>query len=183
MRLVTIATFGEAPQAHLARNALEAAGIQAAIADESLIGMDWLMSNAIGGVKVQVREEDAERAVAVLEESLGNTDPVDPQQLAEEAEAEPPEDETLQSAGAVDPPEPVVALPNREDYARRFVFASILAVFCAPAAFYAVYLFMNAMFSDGELSSRGRMNLWIGSVLTVAMLFFLWMAGILRMFF
>src|SRR5436309_3053264 len=98
-RLVTIATFDQAAQARLAQNALREAGIQAAVSDESLIAMDWLLSNAVGGVKVQVREEDAEKAVGVLErefgangELLGPAERVDPEELAAEAEAAAPEE-------------------------------------------------------------------------------------------
>ena len=65
-KLVTIATFDQPAQARLAQNALEAAGVQTAVNDESLVAMDWLLSNAVGGVKVQVWEEDADRAVGEI---------------------------------------------------------------------------------------------------------------------
>jgi hypothetical protein len=65
-RLVTIATFDQAAQARLAQNALEAKGIKAMVSDENLVAMDWLLANAVGGVKVQVWEEDADSAVVVL---------------------------------------------------------------------------------------------------------------------
>ena len=69
--MVTIATFDQAAQARLAQNVLQAAEIQAAVSDESLVAMDWLLSNAVGGVKVQVWEEDEDRAVATLEREFG----------------------------------------------------------------------------------------------------------------
>ena len=47
------------------------AGIAAAVTDESLVAMDWLLSNAVGGVKVQVWDEDAEKAVQLLESRFG----------------------------------------------------------------------------------------------------------------
>ncbi len=91
-KLVTIATFDLAGQAHIAKNALEAVGIKSVLADEQTVAMDWLLSNAIGGIKVQVLEEDAERAVAALEESLGSDEPVDEEMMAAEAEAAEKED-------------------------------------------------------------------------------------------
>src|SRR5687767_857231 len=98
-KLVTIATFDQAAQARLAENALTAAGIQATAGDETLVAMDWLLSNAVGGVKVQVWEEDADRAVGVLEtefgahgEGLGPAAAPDPAAFAAEAEAAAPED-------------------------------------------------------------------------------------------
>jgi hypothetical protein len=66
-RLVTIATASHAHEAHLLRGALEAEGIAVVLADEHLIAIDWLHSNAIGGVKVMVREGDVAAALAILE--------------------------------------------------------------------------------------------------------------------
>jgi rubredoxin len=64
--LQTIATFTSPWEAQLARAALEAEGIEAMIADEHLIRLYWALSNAIGGVKLQVRPDDAERATSLL---------------------------------------------------------------------------------------------------------------------
>src|SRR5262245_48491290 len=105
-RLVTIATFDQPAKARLAQNELTAAGIRATVADESTVALDWLLGNAIGWVKVQVLEEDAERAVAVLEETLGTDEEVDEEKLAAEAEAAGPEDEADEA-----PPKPIPAVP------------------------------------------------------------------------
>ena len=64
----TIATFTKPEEAHLLRIRLEAAGIQAYLQDENMIQMDLLASNAIGGVRVQVVDEDLEPAQKILEE-------------------------------------------------------------------------------------------------------------------
>ena len=76
---------------------LDEAGNQATISDESLVAMDWLLSNAVGGVKVQVWEEDADRAVGVLEQKLGAQgeglgETVSPEELAAEAAAATPDE-------------------------------------------------------------------------------------------
>src|SRR5262245_3733301 len=52
--LVTVGTFRDLPEAHALKMRLEAAGIPAYLADAELVAMDWLLSNAVGGVKVQV---------------------------------------------------------------------------------------------------------------------------------
>jgi hypothetical protein len=65
-RLVTVASFSTSPQAHACKLRLEAAGVRAYLADDNLIAMDWLLSNAIGGVKVQVADADVARARTVL---------------------------------------------------------------------------------------------------------------------
>ncbi len=62
----TIATFSLPHEAHMLRMRLEGAGIPAFLQDENTVQMDWLYSNAIGGVKVQVAEEDWHRAAEYL---------------------------------------------------------------------------------------------------------------------
>ena len=64
--LVTLATFDNSIKAELARSALANAGIDARLGDEDLATM--LPSNMVGGVKLIVREEDAERAIEIYRE-------------------------------------------------------------------------------------------------------------------
>ncbi|SMN11222.1 hypothetical protein SPBRAN_1462 [uncultured Candidatus Thioglobus sp.] len=66
MALVTIASFSFAHEAHIARAKLESEGIPAVLADEFTINMQWLYSNALGGVKVQVPPSCVERAIEIL---------------------------------------------------------------------------------------------------------------------
>ncbi len=68
-RLVTVGTFWNSVEAELARGRLEDAGIRAFLADETMVGMAWYLGNAIGGVKLQVGDGDAEAAREVLSES------------------------------------------------------------------------------------------------------------------
>lgn len=65
---VTIFTTFDAWEAHLARHTLERAGIEAFVADEHVVGVNWLYANALGGVKLRVRARDAEEAIRILEE-------------------------------------------------------------------------------------------------------------------
>jgi hypothetical protein len=69
--VITIATFSKPEEAHLFRTRLQAAGIPAYVQDEHLIQMDWLYSNAVGGVRVQIADEDIEAA----REFLANDSP------------------------------------------------------------------------------------------------------------
>jgi hypothetical protein len=62
----TIATFSKPEEAHLFRMRLEAAGIPAFVQDEYIVQMDWLYSNAIGGVRVQIADEDVSAAKEFL---------------------------------------------------------------------------------------------------------------------
>ena len=64
---VVVRAFTHPHEAHLACSALEAAGLDATVADENIVAADWLVSNAVGGVKVLVRAEDVPAARAVLD--------------------------------------------------------------------------------------------------------------------
>lgn len=70
-RVKTIATFSKPEEAHLFRTRLEAAGIPAYVQDEHLIQMYWLYSNAVGGARVQIADEDLDAA----REFLANDSP------------------------------------------------------------------------------------------------------------
>lgn len=152
--LVTVATFDQGGKAHVAKGVLEAAGIRATIADETVVQMDWLLGGAVGWVKVQVLEEDADRAVAVLEEALGADGPTDEAELAAAAEAAEPEDAKeaarVAAAPAGEPPS------ERDRYARRAFLAAFFGVVVPLLWFYAIYLFLNAAFGEGPISARNR---------------------------
>lgn len=68
-RLITVAAFNEPIEAHLARSRLECEGLVCSLADEHIVGVYWLSTSAVGGVKLQVRERDREQALRVLEET------------------------------------------------------------------------------------------------------------------
>jgi len=65
-RLVTIETFSSPWQAQLARACLESEGIQAVVADEHFYRLYGALSSTLGGVKLQVRPEEAQRASELL---------------------------------------------------------------------------------------------------------------------
>jgi len=66
--LVTIERFRDLPEALLAKGKLESAGIYCFLADSELVRTDWLWSNAIGNMRLQVRPEDARDALEILRE-------------------------------------------------------------------------------------------------------------------
>ena len=65
-RLVVLASFTTPVEADVIITLLESEGIRARISDEATTGWLWHLSNAIGGAKVLVREEDEPRAREVL---------------------------------------------------------------------------------------------------------------------
>jgi hypothetical protein len=65
-QLTTIADFLTPEDAEVARLALQDEGILSFLENATTVGMVWYWGNAVGWVKLQVPEADAERARAVL---------------------------------------------------------------------------------------------------------------------
>jgi len=70
--LKTVASFRDLPLAELAKSKLESEGIPCFLADKNLIGINWLYSFALGGVRLQVRKDDAEIAEKILNEDFSS---------------------------------------------------------------------------------------------------------------
>jgi hypothetical protein len=109
-RLVTVAQYRDLPEAGLAKSKLEAAGITCFLDNEYTVGANWLYSNALGGVKLNVSEENAEEAKAIIEEP---TEPVE----QEEAEGLLPES-TCPACGATE--------IETKNYTRKFAALTLL---------------------------------------------------------
>lgn len=65
-KLVTIASFINPWDAYLAKGKLEDEGIPALIVDEYHVWANWIYAQALGGVKVQVTEENVAAANGIL---------------------------------------------------------------------------------------------------------------------
>lgn len=65
-----IANYPDLSTAEVARSVLEANEIAAWIPDANLAGIDWRLGTALGGVRLQVDDEDAEAARLLLAEVL-----------------------------------------------------------------------------------------------------------------
>lgn len=66
--LVPIATFDDPHLAHIARSRLESEDVRAVIDGEHHVAMDWMITNAVGGVKLLVRSSDQVAAARILNE-------------------------------------------------------------------------------------------------------------------
>ena len=66
VKLRTAARFRDALEAHLAKGALAAEGIDAVVFDEHVVGVNWLYSDAIGGVKLAVTPGNVAPATLIL---------------------------------------------------------------------------------------------------------------------
>jgi hypothetical protein len=66
---VVLRIFRDMPEALAARMTLESAGIECSLFDETFVRMDWLCSNAVGGMKLVARRSDADEALKILDEN------------------------------------------------------------------------------------------------------------------
>jgi len=66
--IVTLVRFGELPAAQLLCGRLESEGIESFIPDAIMAAQAWHLNRAIGGIRVQVRQADLERAKQILEQ-------------------------------------------------------------------------------------------------------------------
>jgi len=143
--LVTVARFDIPANAYIARNALEEEGIRSVLQDEQLVAMDYLLNLAVGGIKLQVWDEDAERAVAVLEGL--------PPAVREPETAEP--NAVSQSRDNA-----------RDRYAQRAIWATLWSILVASVVFYLAYLLLMALFSEGTLTGARRWGVWVAALVT-----------------
>jgi len=67
-RFKCVASYRDIPLAELTKSNLESEGIECFLLNKYLIGVNWLYSEALGGVKVHVKAEDLKRAEKILSE-------------------------------------------------------------------------------------------------------------------
>ena len=68
MNLIKIRSFDNYFLANITLTKLQSIGIECYLKDENTVTMDPILSNAIGGIKLVVKEEDAEEARQILKE-------------------------------------------------------------------------------------------------------------------
>jgi hypothetical protein len=64
--LVVLKEFRDLPEALLAKGVLDSAGIECFLFNENMIRMDWFLSNAIGGIKLLVKQDNSSLASELL---------------------------------------------------------------------------------------------------------------------
>jgi hypothetical protein len=152
-RLVTVATFHEPVAAALARNFLESEGIPSVLFDEDTIATDWMLSGAIGGIKLQVAPIHLERAEMLLAQIQAEREDADDELIPQTAIATQEIAEDMRS--------------EREDRElinqltdKLFRSAVFGLIFC-PLFFYTIYLLMEIASTEGTISPNRRWKIWV----------------------
>lgn len=68
-RPVVLRRYRDMPAAFVEKSVLEDAGIECFLQDDNVVRMDWLWSNAMGGIKLVVRQNEAEEAEKLLSQT------------------------------------------------------------------------------------------------------------------
>lgn len=71
--LITVRRFRDLPDAAAAKSVLDSAGIPSLLRDENTVRIDWMWSNLLGGIRLQVRPEDLDDAENLLSQPVPAT--------------------------------------------------------------------------------------------------------------
>jgi transposase-like protein len=66
---VLIRRYRDLLDASMAKSIFDSAGIEGSLIDDNIVRIDWFYSNLVGGIKLMVRQEDAEEALKLLDEA------------------------------------------------------------------------------------------------------------------
>lgn len=148
-KLVTVADFASTAEAELAQSILEGEGIPAFLEGGTLVNWAWFLSNAVGGVKLQVPEGSLQRAREILQQASA----AETEDSAAEGEHGTPED-PLQTAD--DESETLPTDPGDAEAARAFR-AAVLGCFLCPGLLHLYSLWVLAILwiDRMPLSPRG----------------------------
>jgi len=70
MELKTIKSFSDTFDANIVKARLESEGIECYLEHESVVNIAWMSSDAIGGLKLKVNENDYERAMNIINSGI-----------------------------------------------------------------------------------------------------------------
>ena len=66
MSIITLKTFDSSIEAYLLKSKLESENIECFVIDENMITLNPLFANAVGGIKLNINDEDLKKAQAVI---------------------------------------------------------------------------------------------------------------------
>jgi hypothetical protein len=156
--LVTVATFIDPVEAAMARNFLEASGVQTLLLDEQTIATDWGLGNAIGGIKLQVFAGQLERAEFLLSQR--------PTEDAEDA-APVPETAIATAENAEDLHYEAERRSPKNQAVERMFRAAVFGLFLWPLQFYALYLLLSLPSIEGTVGRDRRWKVWATVLLSL----------------
>ena len=167
--MVTVATFTDPVEANLAKNRLEASGVRASLANEETVDMNWLLANALEWIRLEVCDQDADAARAVLNqhdeiETSSAKGPEDFSPAIGEGEPIPePDPEDGEDDDAADDFDQIPTIRERD--AERAFRGAVLGILFFPIQLYVLYLLVKIFVSEESIGHRERMKAIIAAVL------------------
>ncbi len=165
--LVTVASFDDSVSASLVMNRLKHAGLPAVLSHENAVTWFWYLSNAIGGIEVQVNSKDAEAARCLIAQHEEFTAAeAAAAEAGSEAEAEKVIGADLVDLSTADAEAGAAAANNletdqellddepaateRERNADRAARGAVLGILFLPLQLYVLYLLLFRVFTSQE---------------------------------
>lgn len=184
--LVSIATYWNTLEANLARNHLESLEIPCCLEGDSVVTMNWTLANAVGGVKLLVREQDRERAEGALREiavSRGELTPDEEVRSAAQHTAQPHGGHATPSVDAdqfseadqeADQEPDEEPLTTRESMSARALRGALIGLIFIPIQAYVFVLLIRIFLSSERLEAHHRQRaLWAAVINMPYMVIFL----------
>jgi len=159
-KLVTVNSYWDQTEANLAFAILQEAGIPAVLSGAETIAMDWALTNAMRGIRLQVGEENLERATACLAEAqtqgadeLRDLDSSDPEEPLSESDEELSDQEIQAREDDFHP-------NRREETANRALRAAILGCAIFPLQIYVTFLLIKVFLANDVLRPKSLRRAW-----------------------
>jgi hypothetical protein len=171
VHFTTIARFMEITPAQVAQNLLREAGIRSFLGDAETITTDWMLSNALGGIKLKVADEDVERARELLRHELNDEERA---ALVQEA-LDAADEDTEEGAQKEDELEP--QLNAREELAQKTYRGSLLCLMVPPFYFVILWMLYQVWKSSEPLGQSYRKQVWIATAITLPWVFLMGCVG------
>jgi TPR repeat protein len=158
---VVVAVFTGLSEAEMARSVLEAEGLEAVLQGSQLVGMAWHLSNAVGGVRLAVPAEQAERARLLLGASTAGSvepEPEPPEVAPASGEAPRKEEAAAQGEAPANEEAPAPEPGPGDALARRAWLSSLIGFLLAPPLLHlwSIWLLMQARRAGGPRTAEGK---------------------------
>lgn len=169
--MVLIGKYENEITAQLARNKLEAAGIHSFLCDEIASTQLWLLNTA-PGVKLMVRQRDAENASDVLSDHEPIAEDLSPEEEMDSAADDEAENEAGvddAASNSLDSNDEERDPTERERNASRALRGAIIGLGIWPLQLYVLWLLSNVFVSRERLDAKSRKQALIATVISLPM--------------
>jgi len=206
MRLTTVATFLTPEDAEVARIDLESEGITTFLEGATVVGFAWIYGNAVGWIKLQVAEDDEERAREILSQHFDDSSPGAARSCpacgvevpanfgicwsceasmdtstAESLPQSPPRLSALPTTEHEDADSDAVTASGDAMAWRAFTAAVVGLLACPPLLhIYSLWVLVRLAFQEKALSRKGQWIFWLAAFVSMAVcLYAIWVLSLM----